>query len=242
MSGPRRYLVTGGTSGIGKMCAAYLREAGDRVWITGTNPSTLKAALEEGVADGGSVCDVTHADEVDTAYTEAASAFGGLDGTFLNAGIDGQGQPATGLDAGHFLRVLDVNLVGVLRCAQAAYRVVDRPGVIVVNTSVNALRPELNFLDYNASKAAALSLAQSLALEWSAEDLAVMAIAPGYFRSRMTEQYLDDPASASQLLSRIPSGRFGAASEIGATVSFLLSGTAPFLSGACVPIAGASNI
>lgn len=242
MIDPGRYLITGGTSGIGKMCASHLTANGHRVWITGTRQSTLKAALDEEVAEGGTVCDVAQQTQVEAAYAQAADALGDLTGAFLNAGIDGQGKPATEIDNDNFLRVLDVNVAGVLRCAQAAYRAVTRPGVIVINTSVNALRPETDFADYNASKSAALSVAQSLALEWSADDLAVIALAPGYFRSRMTAPYLDDPTTAQELLSHIPARRFGQAHEIGATVEFLLSGAAQFLSGACVPIAGARNV
>jgi NAD(P)-dependent dehydrogenase (short-subunit alcohol dehydrogenase family) len=58
----------------------------------------------------------------------------------------------------------------------------------------------------------------------------------------MTDQYMDDPHVGSALLARVPAGRFGEPRDIGSTVSFLLSKQAPFLSGACIPIAGASNV
>jgi NAD(P)-dependent dehydrogenase (short-subunit alcohol dehydrogenase family) len=111
----------------------------------------------------------------------------------------------------------------------------------VINASVNAIRPEVQFADYNASKAAAASLAATLDVEWSAEGLCVTCLCPGYFRANMTARYLDDPQTASELLTRIRAGRFGTATDIRATVEFLLGNQASFLSGATIPLAGASN-
>ncbi|WP_199255061.1 SDR family NAD(P)-dependent oxidoreductase [Mycolicibacterium mengxianglii] len=242
MTTPRRYLITGGTSGIGDMCARHLTAEGHHVWVTGTREQSVAAAVDRGVAVGGSVCEAADADSVNQAFDDAVAALDGLDGVFLNAGIDGEGKPAEQLDPATFRRVLDVNVVGILNGAQAAHRTLDRPGAIVVNASVNAVRPETHFADYNASKAAAAALASTLAMEWSAEGLAVTCVCPGYFRSNMTAQYLDDPQIRRELLARIPAGRFGEAADIGTTVAFLLSNQAPFLTGALIPVAGASNL
>lgn len=242
MTTPRRYLITGGTGGIGDMCARHLAGQGHRVWVTGTREQSVAGAIDRGAAAGGSVCDVADSAAVDRAFADALEALGGLDGVFLNAGIDGQGLPAERLDSKTFRRVFDVNVLGVLNGAQAAHRTLDRPGAIVVNASVNAVRPETHFADYNSSKAAAAALASSLAMDWSAERLCVTCVCPGYFRTAMTARYLDDPEVSQELLARIPAGRFGEAADIGATVAFLLANEAPFLSGALIPVAGASNL
>ena len=119
-------------------------------------------------------------------WIAAREAMGGIDGVFVNAGIDGEGLPAAELDVSHFRRVLDVNVVGAFLVARTSLRGPEPPSSIVFNASVNALRPELNFLDYNASKAAVVSMAKSLALEVSARGVAVTALCPGYFPTRMT--------------------------------------------------------
>jgi NAD(P)-dependent dehydrogenase (short-subunit alcohol dehydrogenase family) len=238
----RRYLITGGTSGIGLAVARHVHEAGHRVWITGTSERTVDAALAEGVAAGGSAVDVTDRAAVDTAFDAAVVAFGGLDGVFSNAGIDGEGKPAEQLDPDFLRRVLDVNVVGGLHVAQAAHRTLARPGSLVINASVNAQRPEAHFADYNASKSAALALAKTLALEWSAEGLAVTAVCPGYFPSRMTAPYLGDPAVAEELLSLIPAARFGRDREIGALLEFLLGPDSDYLTGAAITVDGGRNI
>ncbi len=238
----RRYLITGGTSGIGLAVARHLHDAGHRVWVTGTSERTVDAALAEGVAIGGSPVDVTDRAAVDAAFDVAVAALGGLDGVFSNAGIDGEAKPAEQLDPEFFRRVLEVNVIGGLHVAQAAHRTLARPGSFVINASVNAQRPEAHFADYNASKSAVLALAKTLALEWSAEGLSVTSVCPGYFPSRMTAPYLEDPVVADELLGLIPANRFGTGREIGALLELLLGPDAGYLTGAAITIDGGRNI
>lgn len=238
----RRYLITGGTSGIGRAVAAHLSARGHRVLVTGTNALTVEGALDDRVAEMGVVADVTDPAAVEAAFEVAVSTFGGVDGVFANAGIDGEGKPARYLDPESFRRVMEVNALGPLLVAQAAYRHVTRPGSLVINASVNAIRPEAGFADYNASKAAALALAKTLALEWSAEGISVTSVCPGYFPSRMTTEWLSDPIVSQELLQHIPAGRFGRLEEIGALLEFLLGPQAPFLTGAAITIDGGRNV
>jgi NAD(P)-dependent dehydrogenase (short-subunit alcohol dehydrogenase family) len=241
-SASRRYLVTGGTSGIGAMVAVHLTAAGHRVWVVGTRDDTVQAAIDRGDAVGGSVADAADPDGMDRAFTTASALLGGLDGVFLNAGVDGEDRPASELSLDVFAEVLRVNTIGVLCGAQLAHRHLGRPGRIVINASVNALRPEAGFADYNASKAAAVSLARSLALEWAPNDLSVVAVCPGYFPSRMTAPYLDDPHTAAELRAGIPAGRFGREDDIGALLEFLLGPSSGYLTGSVISVDGGRSI
>lgn len=239
---PGRYLVTGGTSGIGRAVSGYLTGAGHWVWITGTSRSSLDPALAEGVAAGGSVCDVRDPQSVAQAFAQAQEAGGPLDAVFSNAGIDGQGVPAQDIDPAAFANVLAVNAIGTLVVAQAAFRSLKRPGRLVINASVNAVRNEVSFADYNASKAAALSLAETFAMEWASQGLTVTCVSPGYFPSAMTQPYLADPATREDLLRRTPIGRFGEGREMGRLIEFLLSRDSDYLNGANVTMDGGSHL
>jgi NAD(P)-dependent dehydrogenase (short-subunit alcohol dehydrogenase family) len=135
-------------------------------------------------------------------------------------------------------RVLDVNVVGVFLLARACARVLPPGSAIVVNASVNALRPEIGFLDYNVSKAAAAMVARSLALDLAPRGIAVSAILPGYVPTRMTEPFLQDETSRAEILAGIPFGRLGTPEEVAGLVAYLASSEAAYMTGALVTIDG----
>jgi NAD(P)-dependent dehydrogenase (short-subunit alcohol dehydrogenase family) len=239
---PRRILISGGTSGIGYACAAHLAARGDRVWVLGSGEAGVAAATAALPLAGGGACDVSDTGAVQAAFNTALAELGGLDGVFVNAGIDGLAVPAAELDVGHFRRVLEVNVIGAFLVARAGLKALTRPGAIVLNASVNALRPERLFLDYNASKAAVVSMAKTIALEESGQGVSVTALCPGYFPTRMTAAYLADEATRTEIVNGIPAGRTGQLEEIAAVVDFLLSPAAAFMTGSVVSLDGGASI
>jgi NAD(P)-dependent dehydrogenase (short-subunit alcohol dehydrogenase family) len=229
--------ITGASRGIGRATALALARKGYDVVVTAR---TLEAgeAFEHGSRD--SEVKALPGSLRETA--DAVEALGGLDGVFVNAGIDGEDKDAMELTVESFRRVLDVNVIGAFVLARAAARAMQRGSAIVINASDSGLRPEHGFADYNTSKAAAITLAQSLALDFAPRGIAVTAICPGYIRTRMTEPMLDDPKRASELLADIPAGRFGEPVEVAELVDFLLSGRATYLTGSVIAIDGARNV
>jgi NAD(P)-dependent dehydrogenase (short-subunit alcohol dehydrogenase family) len=238
----RRVLVSGGTSGIGLACARRLAANGAAVFVLGSRNETLDAALAQAPALAGAACDVCDEPSLTDAVARAVDHLGALDAVLVNAGIDGAGVPGCELDAAFFRRVLDVNVIGAFLVARACLPLLERPGTLLFNASVNALRPERNFLDYNASKAAVVSMAKTFALELGGAGLTVIALCPGYFPTRMTAPYLDDPATRAELVGRIPAGRIGDLEELAALVEFLLGPNAGFLHGSVVSIDGGASI
>ena len=213
---------------------------GGRVFVLGRTATTVERSLAVLPVDAaaGSACDVSDEAEVDRAVEEAVERFGRLDAAFVNAGIDGQNRPALEIDATHFRRVLEVNLVGAFLVARAAGRAMARGGAIVLNASVNGLQAEVGFADYNASKAGVVLLGRTLARELGGRGFWVNVVCPGYVRTRMTERYLDDHETASALLADVPAARFGDPDDVAAVVSFLLAPSASYMNGSVVTIDG----
>lgn len=239
-----RVIVSGGTSGIGGATAGLLAERGAEVWILGSREETVTRALAEipGLA-GGTACDVSDGTAVAAAFDTATRTLGGLDGAFVNAGIDGVGTSVLEIPAEAFKKVMDINVVGTFNVAkEAALAMRGHDGRIVLNASVNGLRAERLFADYNASKAAVVSLTHTMALELAPEGIVVTSICPGYIPTRMTEQYIADEATATELLADIPARRFGTTTEVAELVCFLLSSSAGYMAGAVVSIDGGRSV
>jgi NAD(P)-dependent dehydrogenase (short-subunit alcohol dehydrogenase family) len=236
--------ISGGTSGIGFACAERLLGAGRAVFIVGSREESVEAALPRLTGARGTVCDVADDAAVVSAFDEARDQLGPITGVFVNAGVDGQAANTLELEAAPFRRLLDVNVVGAFSVGRAgALQMVEdgEVGSIVFNASVNGLRPEPGFADYNASKAAVISLAQTMAIELADRKIAVTAICPGYVRTPMVEAYLEgDPHE--RILADIPLGRVAEPSEIARLVEFLLQAEAAYLTGAVIPIAGGRNV
>lgn len=239
----RAVVVSGATSGIGRGCAERLVAEGARVWALGSRQETVERLRAElpGLA-GASACDVADEAAVAAVFGELRETLGSLDGAFVNAGIDGEGKPAIELDADNFRRVLDVNVVGAFLVAREAVRLIEGEGAVVFNASVNAIKPELHFADYNASKAAVASLAQTMALELAPRGISVVALCPGYVETPMSAQTLRDPESAAQVLAEVPLGRVAQPSELAVLVSFLLSPESSYMTGSLVNFDGGRSV
>ncbi len=234
----RGVVISGGTSGLGLAAAERFAAEGARVWIMGSREETLASARAQVEVAGGCAGDIADAAHVADAMEQARAALGRIDVAFASAGVDGEAKGALELSAEHFRRVLEVNVLGTFLFAQAAARQMDGGGAIVVNASVNGLRAERDFCDYNASKGAAVMLAKTLALDLADRGIAVTAICAGYIRTRMTESYLDDPQLAEELRAQIPIGRFGTPEEVAGLVSFLAHPEAAYMTGGVVTIDG----
>jgi NAD(P)-dependent dehydrogenase (short-subunit alcohol dehydrogenase family) len=245
----RTALVTGGSSGIGLGAARRLAAEGASVYLVGRDPWKVAAAIEAtraealtGASVDGEVADVTDPAAMDAAAA-AARALGGrrLDVLVAAAGIDGEGRDALDLDPATFARVMDVNVRGLLLATQSAARAMSGDGAggsVVLVASVNAFQTERRFADYNASKGAAVLLARSLAIDLADRRIRVNALCPGYVRTPMTEPYLDDPAALADILAHIPLGRVSDPDEIAATIAFLASEEASYITGSAVVIDG----
>ena len=238
-------IVTGASSGLGVAFAQGLAEAGADVVLGARRVERLEdtAAL---VRDAGRRALAVATDVADpescTALVEAAmSEFGRVDVLVNNAGI-GTAVPATRESPEQFRSVIDVNLNGCYWMAQACGRVM-QPGSSIINISsvLGLTTAGLPQAAYASSKAGLIGMTRDLAQQWTGrKGIRVNAIAPGFFASEMTEQYPDGYLESQE--GRIPVGRKGDPAELAATVVFLASDAAGYVTGQTLPVDGGMTI
>ena len=229
-------LVTGGNSGIGLAVAKAFVAEGAKVVVSGRNEATLAAALKElGASAIGVAADTGRLDGIDRVVV-ATRDFGGgrLDVLFCNAGIGAFGPIAT-ISEQKWDEVMNVNVKGVYFTVQKALPMMSRGGAIVLNASVAAGKGDPGGSIYAASKAAVRSLGRSLGAELVGAGIRVNVVSPGpietpiFGRAGMNEQQVADLKVAWS--DRNPMKRFGTPDEVAATVLFLASDAASYITG-----------
>jgi len=238
-------LVTGASSGLGVAIATALAEAGSDVVIGARRVERLAEvvdAIERTGRRGLAVpLDVSKPEDCTAMVDRAMAEFGRVDVLVNNAGV-GTAVPATRETPEQFREVIDINLNGCYWMAQACSRVM-QPGSSIINiSSVLALTTAgLPQAAYAASKSGLLGLTRDLAQQWgSRKGIRVNALAPGFFPTEMTEQY--PPGYVEQLGQRIVLGRMGELGELAASLVFLASPAAGYLTGQTVVVDGGVTI
>lgn len=236
-------LVTGASRGIGQAIAVALAGAGADVAIT----ARTRDALDETRAlidKAGRRCAVIAQDVRDVAASaavtnDAAKALGGLDILINNAGFE-HVRPSMDVDEALWDQILSTNLKGAFFCAQAAGRLMAETGggAIVNLCSLTSYVGIPTAVPYGASKSGLLGMTHALAAEWAPHNIRVNAIAPGYFRTTMTEVFYENEDWQARMLDKIPQRRFGQQSDIGGVAVFLCSEAAAYITGHCIPVDG----
>ncbi len=229
----RTAVITGGGSGIGLATVRRLAQEGARVVVADIDPDAGKAAAD--AVDGLFVpTDVTSEEQVEALYATAVERFGAVDVAFHNAGISPPEDDSiltTGLDA--WRRVQEVNLTSVYLCCRAALPHMRRAGRgSIINTAsfVAVMGAATSQISYTASKGGVLALSRELGVQFAREGIRVNALCPGPVDTPLLQElFAADPERARRRLVHIPVGRFARPEEIAATVAFLGSDDASFV-------------
>src|SRR5437016_591728 len=235
-------MVTGGSRGLGLEIAHAFGKGGAKVVITARREQWLieaeKFLKDEGIAVDVIICDVADAGSVEQLVQQTIEKNNKVDVLVNNAGLT-WGAPAETMPLERWRQVIDANITGTFLMSQAVGRhMLERnKGAIVNVASIAGLRGgQLNTVGYNASKAAVINLTRALAIEWAARGIRVNAIAPGMFKTRMTEAIIERGESIYNAMT--PMGRIGKPGEIAPAVLFLASEGASYITGQVVTIDG----
>ena len=234
-------IVTGASSGLGVAFAQALSEAGASVVLAARRASRLEEAAAVVRAAGRNalavITDVAEPSECAAAVDAAIAKFGQVDILVNNAGV-GTARPASRETPEEFRHVIDINLNGCYWMAQACGRVM-KPGASIVNiSSVVGFKPQdLPQAAYASSKAAVMGLTRDLARQWTGrKGIRVNCIAPGFFATEMTQGFADGYLDTQ--LSRVVMGREGHPDELGATLVWLVSDAAGYVTGQSIVVDG----
>lgn len=233
-------LVTGATRGIGKAIALELSARG--ATVTGTATSEAGAAtitsMLEGAGGRGVVLDVNNAQACDALIAELGGADeGGPHILVNNAGIT-RDNLIMRLKDEDWQAVIDTNLSAVFRLSRAVTRNMMRArwGRIINITSVIGSSGNPGQANYAAAKAGVAGLSRALARELGSRNVTVNCVAPGFIETDMTRA-LDESQTAA-ILSQIPMGRMGSASDVACAVAFLAGAGAGYITGTTLHVNG----
>lgn len=236
-------LVTGASSGLGSHFARTLAARGAHVVAAARRTDRLAALAKDIESAGGRATplalDVSDAASVRSAFEAIQAQAGVPDILVNNAGI-AQAKPALDLTEEDWRQVMDTNLDGAWRVAQAAAKamVAARKGGSIVNiVSILGLRVATSLLAYTAAKAALVQVTQALGLEWARHGIRVNAIAPGYIETEMNRGFFQTEAGKS-VVKRVPQRRIGAPSDLDGALLLLASDASSYMTGTVVVVDG----
>lgn len=235
-------LVTGGNSGIGLAAAQRLQQEGAKVAISGRSQQTLADAVKT-IGNGVLAvrADVSKLADVEKLYKEVAEKLGKIDILFVNAGVAKFGPLADTTET-VYDEQFDINVKGAYFTIQQALPVLNDGASIILNTSVVSHKGMAGGTAYAATKAAMRSLTRSVAAELISRGIRVNAVAPGpiltpiFGKTGLPKDALD--ILAQDLISKVPMKRLGQPEEVAATVAFLASQDASYITGVEINVDG----
>jgi|SRR5665648_10475 len=238
----KKGIVTGATRGLGKAMAQALYEAGVEIVIMGTSDRILSVAKEIDETETkvhGIIADFRDTLSVQNAFESAVAILGDLDILVNNAGMQIR-HPSEDFPIEDWEAVLAVNLTAPFIMSKLAGKIMLEKGYgkIINIASVLSFIGGYTVPAYAASKGGIARMTQTMCNEWASKGINVNAIAPGYMETDNTTAIKNDPIRYNQLLTRIPTNRWGVPSDIVGPLLFLASSASDYVNGVILPVDG----
>lgn len=232
----RRALVTGSSQGLGFALARGLAQHGATVIMNARNVSRLEQAVERLRAEGLSAealpFDVTDPAAAQAAIEQIESELGAIDILVNNAGIQRR-APLEQFPMEQWEELVRTNISSLFYVSKpaAAHMIKRGRGKIINIASIQSELARPGIAPYTATKGAVRNLTKGMATDWARYGLQINAIAPGYFRTELTQALVDDPAFTQWLTQRTPAARWGNPEELVGAAVFLASDASSFVNG-----------
>jgi len=235
-------IVTGANTGLGQAIAVALAAAGASIVAVGRSAmdETERLCREAGAGFHSVHADLSSLEPIERIVSESAEIGGRIDILVNNAGIIRRAD-AIEFSEKDWDDVMNVNLKSTFFLTQAVARTMlsdGRGGKIINIASLLSFQGGIRIPSYTASKSGLAGLTRLLACEWAAKGINVNAIAPGYFVTNNTEALRSDWKRSSEILGRIPAGRWGEPADLGGAAVFLASAAADYIHGIVLPVDG----
>ena len=235
-------LITGGTSGLGKMMALALAKAGALVWIASSRDNadeTLQAIKQQGSNGSFLQVDVTSSEGLENIVKQILKESNRIDILVNAAGINLR-TSAEDLTLNEWQKTIDINLTAPFYLSQIVAESMKRNnwGRIINIASLQSLRAFDNSIPYGASKGGVMQLTRALAQAYSKDGILVNAIAPGFFRTNLTESLFQDPDKLKALANKTMMGRNGEEKDIFGISVFLCSDANSYVTGQTIFLDG----
>jgi 3-oxoacyl-[acyl-carrier protein] reductase len=239
----RTALVTGAGRGIGRAIAETLARQGVSVICVSKSPDSCGAAAAAITAAGGKAkalaVDVADGAAVAAAAEQLLTEFPVIDILVNNAGITRDGLLFRMSDA-DWNDVISTNLSSCFHWTKHLARPMTRArwGRIVNITSVSGILGNAGQANYASAKAGMIGLTKSLAREFASRSVTVNAVAPGFIKTDMTNEFVNQPELAEKILETVPLKRFGEAADVANLCAYLCSEEAGYITGQVFTVDG----
>jgi NAD(P)-dependent dehydrogenase (short-subunit alcohol dehydrogenase family) len=236
-------VITGASRGIGEAIARACIDAGARVVLASRKQADLDRVASSLPADRAVAvaCHTGKPYDVDAMFARAVERFGRVDGLVNNAATNPYFGPLIDTPDAAIDKTFEVNVKGYLYCARALVKHARtrEGGAAIVNiASIAGLRAAVMQGIYGATKAAVISMTQTLASELGSSKIRVNAIAPGLVETRFASTLVNNPAILERVVSRTPLGRHAQPAELAGAAVYLLSDAASFTTGTTLVVDG----